>query len=69
MMPYITAQFMPRAYDDRPKVVPAGSINLAFIRQFCEIADDVVFTEEYSIRAARIAVGGLEVYGVDSSSI
>jgi oleate hydratase len=63
MMPYITAQFMPRAYDDRPQVVPAGSTNLAFISQFCEIADDVVFTEEYSIRAARIAVYTL--LGVD----
>lgn len=56
MMPYITAQFMPRAVGDRPAVVPAGSTNLAFIGQFCEIPDDVVFTEEYSVRAARIAV-------------
>ncbi|GIO87685.1 oleate hydratase [Paenibacillus faecis] len=56
MMPFITAQFMPRALGDRPKVVPDGSTNLAFISQFCEIPDDVVFTEEYSVRAARIAV-------------
>lgn len=56
MMPYITAQFMPRLNSDRPKVVPEGSTNLAFISQFCEIPDDVVFTEEYSVRAARIAV-------------
>ncbi|WP_410771208.1 oleate hydratase [Fontibacillus sp. BL9] len=56
MMPFITAQFMPRAVSDRPKVVPEGSTNLAFISQFCEIPDDVVFTEEYSVRAARIAV-------------
>ncbi|MBY0116499.1 oleate hydratase [Paenibacillus sp. FSL L8-0435] len=56
MMPYITAQFMPRLNSDRPKVVPDGSTNLAFISQFCEIPDDVVFTEEYSVRAARIAV-------------
>ncbi|MMZ63181.1 Oleate hydratase [compost metagenome] len=47
---------MPRALGDRPKVVPDGSTNLAFISQFCEIPDDVVFTEEYSVRAARIAV-------------
>ncbi|WP_178020069.1 oleate hydratase [uncultured Paenibacillus sp.] len=59
MMPFITAQFMPRAIDDRPKVIPDGSTNLAFISQFCEIPDDVVFTEEYSVRAARIAVYGL----------
>ncbi|WP_281281624.1 oleate hydratase [Paenibacillus oralis] len=59
MMPYITAQFMPRAIGDRPKVIPDGSTNLAFISQFCEISDDVVFTEEYSVRAARMAVYGL----------
>ncbi|PZM66732.1 oleate hydratase [Paenibacillus dendritiformis] len=56
MMPYITAQFMPRAIGDRPQVVPQGSTNLAFVGQFCEIPNDVVFTEEYSVRSARIAV-------------
>ncbi|WP_379155281.1 oleate hydratase [Paenibacillus sp. sgz5001063] len=56
MMPYITSQFMPRLNSDRPQVVPAGSTNLAFVGQYCEIPDDVVFTEEYSVRAARIAV-------------
>lgn len=59
MMPYITSQFMPRAIGDRPQVIPQGSTNLAFIGQFCEIPEDVVFTEEYSVRAARIAVYGL----------
>ncbi|MCP1850135.1 MULTISPECIES: oleate hydratase [unclassified Bradyrhizobium] len=59
MMPYITAQFMPRAKTDRPKVIPKGSSNLAFIGQFCEIPDDVVFTVEYSVRAAQTAVFGL----------
>lgn len=56
MMPFITSQFMPRALGDRPKVVPDGSTNLAMVGQFCEIPEDVVFTEEYSVRAARIAV-------------
>ena len=56
MMPYIDAQFQPRAMSDRPKVVPDGSTNLAMISQFVEIPEDMVFTEEYSIRAARIAV-------------
>ncbi|MHC6158299.1 oleate hydratase [Bradyrhizobium elkanii] len=59
MMPYITAQFMPRVRTDRPKVIPKGSRNLAFISQFCEIPDDVVFTVEYSVRAAQTAVFGL----------
>ena len=36
MMPYITAFFMPRQSGDRPDVVPAGSVNFAFIGQFAE---------------------------------
>ncbi len=55
-MPYIDAQFLPRAVGDRPDVVPAGSTNLGFTGQFCEVPEDVVFTEEYSVRAARMAV-------------
>ncbi|MDR3711610.1 MAG: oleate hydratase [Puia sp.] len=56
MMPYIDALFQPRAKADRPAVVPEGSTNLAFISQFVEIPEDMVFTEEYSVRAARLAV-------------
>lgn len=41
---------------DRPQVVPAGSTNFAMISQFVEIPEDMVFTEEYSVRAARIAI-------------
>ena len=56
MMPFITSQFLPREKGDRPQVVPEGSTNLAFIGQFCELPDDVVFTVEYSIRSAQTAV-------------
>jgi oleate hydratase len=56
MMPYIDAQFQPRKMADRPEVVPQGSTNFAMISQFVEIPEDMVFTEEYSVRAARIAV-------------
>ena len=56
MMPYIDAQFQPRKMTDRPDVVPKGSTNFAMISQFVEIPEDMVFTEEYSVRAARIAV-------------
>ena len=56
MMPYITSQFMPRVKGDRPEVIPEGSVNLAFLGQFCEIKDDCVFTVEYSVRAAIMAV-------------
>lgn len=55
-MPYIDAQFQPRAMNDRPSVVPERSTNFAMASQFVEIAEDMVFTEEYSVRAARIAV-------------
>ncbi|WP_241150461.1 oleate hydratase [Delftia sp.] len=55
-MPYITSMFMPRMPGDRPLPVPAGSQNLAFVSQFVELADDVVFTVEYSVRAAQTAV-------------
>ncbi|RLD22606.1 MAG: oleate hydratase [Bacteroidetes bacterium] len=56
MMPYITSQFMPRVKGDRPAVIPENSVNLAFLGQFCEIADDCVFTVEYSVRSAIMAV-------------
>jgi len=56
VMPYITSQFLARTAEDRPRVVPEGSQNLAFIGQFCEQPHDVVFTVEYSIRSAQRAV-------------
>ncbi len=59
MMPFITSQFLRRDESDRPQVVPEGSKNLAFIGQFCELPEDVVFTVEYSIRSARTAVYSL----------
>ncbi len=37
--------------------------NFAFISQFVEIPDDVVFTVEYSVRAAQIAV--YQLLGID----
>jgi oleate hydratase len=58
-MPYITSQFMPRLPGDRPLVRPTGTTNLAFIGQFCEMPDDVVFTVEYSVRSAQTAVFSL----------
>nr|MCU0720444.1 oleate hydratase [Pirellula sp.] len=55
-MPYITSMFMPRAPLDRPLPIPKNSKNLAFVSQFVEIPDDVVFTVEYSVRVAQMAV-------------
>jgi oleate hydratase len=59
LMPYITSQFLVRSAGDRPDVVPSGSTNLAFIGQYAEVEDDVVFTVEYSVRTAWTAVATL----------
>ena len=59
LMPFITSQFMPRVAGDRPLVRPTGTTNLAFIGQYCEMPDDVVFTVEYSVRSAQTAVYSL----------
>lgn len=56
MMPYIDAFFMPRNGTDRPKVVPDGAVNFAFLGQFAETKRDTIFTTEYSIRTAMEAV-------------
>ncbi|NGZ76635.1 oleate hydratase [Saccharibacillus alkalitolerans] len=56
MMPYITAFFMPRTAGDRPKVVPDGCVNFAFIGQFADTERDTVFTTEYSVRTAMESV-------------
>lgn len=55
-MPYITSQFMPRRLGDRPQIVPKNSENFAFIGQYCEMPDDIVFTLDYSVRSAQTAV-------------
>jgi oleate hydratase len=55
-LPYITSMFMPRLQSDRPLPVPPDSKNFAFISQFVEIPEDTVFTVEYSVRAAQMAV-------------
>ncbi|OZG53353.1 Myosin-crossreactive antigen [Pseudoscardovia radai] len=56
MMPYVTSFFEPRRDGDRPKVVPDGSVNLAFVGQYAETPRDTVFTTEYSIRTGMEAV-------------
>lgn len=63
MLPYITAQFLTRSKSDRPLVIPEGSTNFAFLGQFTEVPDDVVFTVEYSVRTAQMAV--YQLLGLD----
>lgn len=59
LLPYTTSQFMPRLRGDRPAVLPPGLERLAVVGQYCEIPDNVVYTVEYSVQAARMAVAGL----------
>lgn len=56
MLPYASALFACRAPGDRPLVLPKGAENFAFLGQFVELEDDVVFTVEYSVRCAMVAV-------------
>ena len=55
-MPYINSFFQPRKESDRPKVVPDGAVNFAFIGQFAETPRDTIFTTEYSMRTGMEAV-------------
>ncbi len=55
-MPYINAFFQPREEKDRPRVVPEGAVNFAFIGQFAETPRDTIFTTEYSIRTGMESV-------------
>jgi oleate hydratase len=63
MMPYITSQFARREVRDRPRVIPHGARNFAFLGQFVEVPEDVVFTVEYSVRGAMHAV--YQLLGLD----
>lgn len=63
MIPYASALFSRRTPEDRPLVIPKGAANFAFLGQFVEIPEDVVFTVEYSIHGAMMAV--YEFCGVD----
>lgn len=56
MMPFASSYFMPRTAGDRPDVVPEGAVNFAFLGQFAEVERDTVFTTEYSMRTAMVAV-------------
>ncbi len=68
MMPYIDAFFMPRAYGDRPKVVPDGSVNFAFLGQFAETPRDTIFTTEYSMRTGMEAGAACMCARLDATS-
>ncbi len=58
MMPFVDSAFMPRVPGDRPQVIPRDAANFAFLGQFAEVPHDCVFTVEYSVRSAMMAVFG-----------
>ena len=58
-MPFIDSLFMPRNIGDRPNVIPKAARNFAFLGQFAQTPKDCVFTVEYSVRTAQMAVYGL----------
>jgi oleate hydratase len=63
MLPYASAMFGCRIPDDRPLVIPKGAVNFAFLGQFVELPEDIVYTVEYSVHCAMHAV--YELFGVE----
>ena len=56
LLPHAGSVWMRRRRENRPKVVPDGAKNFAFLGQFCEIPEDTMFTMEYSVRSAQMAI-------------
>ncbi len=69
LLPYAGSVWLPRGHADRPRVVPAGSTNIGFIGQFAEMPLETVFTMEYSVRSARMAVATLLGLDVELPSV
>jgi oleate hydratase len=59
MMPYAAAVFSPASPKTGPGVPPDRASNLAYLGQFTDLPEDVVFTVEYSVHGAMHAVHGL----------
>jgi oleate hydratase len=56
LLPHAGSVWLRRRQANRPKVVPDGGRNFAFLGQFCEIPEDTMFTMEYSVRSAQMAI-------------
>jgi oleate hydratase len=56
VMPRLAAPLLPRAYEDRPEVIPENTTNFAVVGQFVEIPDETSTTMAYSVHGAQIAV-------------
>ena len=55
-LPHAGSVWLRRWQANRPKVVPDEGRNFAFLGQFCEIPEDTMFTLEYSVRSAQVAI-------------
>jgi len=56
LLPHAGSVWLKRLQANRPKVVPDEARNFAFLGQFCEIPEDTMFTMEYSVRSAQVAI-------------
>jgi oleate hydratase len=57
LLPHAGSVWLTRKRKDRPKVVPDGAKNFAFLGQFAEVPKDTMFTMEYSVRTVEAAGG------------
>lgn len=69
LMPLGTSMLLSRTYQDRPRVIPHETTNLALIGQFVEIPDDTTYGVEYSVRGAQMAVCNLMNMGHAPSKV
>src|SRR5271154_5410710 len=63
MLPYASAMFACRVPEDRPRVIPKGAGNFAFLGEWVELPEDIVYTVEYSVHTGMHAVYNL--FGVE----
>lgn len=57
MLPYASAMFACRVPEDRRLVIPEGAENFAFLGQFVELPEDIVYTVEYSVHPLSLHIG------------
>lgn len=69
VVPLGTSMLLTRVLQDRPRVIPHDTTNVAFIGQYVEIPDDTTFSVEYSVRGAQIAVSTLMGLGQGAPKI
>lgn len=59
LLPHAGSVLMRRRKADRPDPAPDGFANLGLLGQFIEVPEEVVFTTEYAVRGAWMAVSRL----------